>query len=275
MVPTDPRAHTAWVYNTAAGQYDDPALSFWERFGRRTVDRLELRPGARVLDACCGTGASALHAARQVGPRGHVTGIDLAEGMLERARTKAAALGLHHAGFRVADIENSGLPAGSFDAVVCVFGIFFVPDMKAAVRSLWRLVRPGGVLAITTWGTGVFEPADSAFWKAVDQEREDLCRAFAPWDRVNTPDLLRELVEEAAAGAAEIRVEQEEGVHPLDSPEAWWRIVMGSGYRGTVEQLDPPARERVRATVSGRLAEDRVTRITADVVYAVARKGAA
>jgi ubiquinone/menaquinone biosynthesis C-methylase UbiE len=274
MVPTDPKAHAAWIYDAAAGQYDDPALSFWERFGRRTVERLELRPGARVLDACCGTGASALHAADQVGPRGQVIGIDLSEGMLQRARTKAAARGLHHASFHVADIENPGLPEESFDAAVCVFGIFFVPDMQAAVRALWRLVRPGGALAVTTWGPGVFEPADGAFWQAVLQEREDLCRAFAPWDRVNTPELLRALVAEGAAGAAAIHVEQEAGAHPLASPEAWWSIVMGSGYRGTVEQLDAAARERVRATVSKRLIQERVTRITADVLYAVARKEA-
>jgi ubiquinone/menaquinone biosynthesis C-methylase UbiE len=272
MVPSDPKERTAWIYNTAAARYDDPALSFWERFGRRTVERLQLPRGACVLDACCGTGASALHAARQVGPAGHVTGVDLAGEMLALARAKAAAQGLSHARFQVADIESPGLPSEGFDAVVCVFGIFFVPDMHAAVRSLWRLVRPGGKLALTTWGRGVFEPADSAFWKAVEREREDLSRAFAPWDRVNTPQLLRALIEEGTSGERGIEVEMEAGSHPLDSSEAWWRIVMGSGYRGTVEQLDEPARTRVKETVARQLEQDGVTAVTADVVYAVARK---
>src|SRR5690349_1979412 len=48
---------------------------------------------------------------------------------------------------------------GSFDAVVCVFGVFFAPDMTAFAAGMWRLVRPGGMLAITTWGPGLFEPA--------------------------------------------------------------------------------------------------------------------
>ncbi len=52
-----------------------------------------------------------------------------------------------------------GFPDGHFDAVVCVFGLFFVPDMEAQVAELWRMVRPGGQLAITTWGPGIFAPA--------------------------------------------------------------------------------------------------------------------
>jgi len=272
VIPNDPKARAAWTYNTASGSFDDPALSFWDRFGARTVDRLRLAPGSRVLDACCGTGASALPAAEAVGPSGSVLGVDLAEAMLERARAKAAARGLRQATFRVGDIEALGLPESSFDAVVCVFGIFFVDDMVGAVRSLWRLVRPGGVLGITTWGRGVFEPADRAFWAAVSREREDLARAFAPWDRANTPELLRALL--ADAGVSPSHVELEPARHPLPDPSAWWRIVMGSGYRATVEQLDPAARARIRETVENGLRAAGVSEVTADVVYGAARRDA-
>ena len=73
----------AATYNAASDFYDAPALSFRDRFGQATVARLELRPGARVLDICCGTGASALAAAEAVGPSGSVLGLDLAERQLE------------------------------------------------------------------------------------------------------------------------------------------------------------------------------------------------
>lgn len=55
------------TYNAAADSYDHPANTFWDRYGRRTVDRLRLRRGDRVLDVCCGSGASALPAAEAVG----------------------------------------------------------------------------------------------------------------------------------------------------------------------------------------------------------------
>jgi SAM-dependent methyltransferase len=123
------------------------------------VSRLPLAPGGTVLDLCCGTGASALPAARAVGSSGHVLAIDLAAPMLEVARTRAAAEGLAQLEFRLGDATRTGLPDGGFDAVVCVSGVFFAPDMAAFMREMWRLVRPGGVLAVTTWGLGCGSPA--------------------------------------------------------------------------------------------------------------------
>ena len=79
------------TYNAASDYYDDSANSFWERFGRRTVERLDLSPGARVLDVCCGSGASAIPSAETVGSDGFVLGVDLAENLLELARRKAAS----------------------------------------------------------------------------------------------------------------------------------------------------------------------------------------
>ena len=58
------------TYNAAAEYFDDPALSFWDRFGRATVERLNLTEGASVLDVCAGTGASAIPAAETVGSTG-------------------------------------------------------------------------------------------------------------------------------------------------------------------------------------------------------------
>ena len=140
----------ATTYNAAADHFDDDPLGFWDRYGRGTIERLTLSPGSTVLDVGCGSGASAIPAAQRVGPGGRVIGVDLAERLLAMARAKANALRLQNAEFRVGDMESLGFSDGAFDAVVCVFAIFFVPDMVKQVRELWRMVRPGGQLAITT-----------------------------------------------------------------------------------------------------------------------------
>src|SRR3954462_2291589 len=163
--PSTSRVRAA--YDAAADHYDQPALAFWEKYGRATILRLGLPPGAKVLDVCCGSGASALPAAAAVGPAGRVLGVDLAAGLIERARIKARERGLTQAEFGVGALAEISEPWESFDAVVCVFGIFFLPDLPAAVGRLWHWVRPGGQLAITTWGPRVFEPANSVFWNAV------------------------------------------------------------------------------------------------------------
>jgi len=142
----------ARTYGAAADHYRSAALSFWDRYGAATVARLGLAAGDTVLDLCCGAGASAIPAARAVGPSGQVLGIDVAAPMLELARARADRESLGHLTFRRGDATHTGLPSGGFGAVVCVFGVFFAPDMAAFVAEMWRLVRPGGVLAVTTWG---------------------------------------------------------------------------------------------------------------------------
>ncbi len=268
--PDAARAAAATTYNAAADSYDDPANSFWERFGTETVARLDLQPGERVLDVCCGSGASALAAAQMVGPAGSVLGVDLAERLLERARAKAAARELPQAGFRLGDLLDLRLPPDHFDAVVCVFGIFFVPDMAAAVRALWQVTRAGGRLAITTWGPRFLEPATTAFWDAIRDVRPDLYKGFNPWDRISDPASLRALLRASGIEAADIVAQP--GTHVISTPDDWWSAVLGTGYRGTLEQLDAAERERVRAANYDFVARSTIREVDVNVVFAVATK---
>jgi ubiquinone/menaquinone biosynthesis C-methylase UbiE len=262
------KTQAAATYNAAADSFDDPALAFWDLIGRRTIDRLRLKLGDRVLDAACGTGASALPAAQAVGLSGNVVAIDLAERLLELARAKAQRLSLQNVEFKLADMEQSGFADGSFDAVVCVFGIFFVPEMTHAMRELWRMVREGGQLAITTWGPRALEPESSAFWKAVEAERPDLVRGFNPWDRISTAPALEQLFH--SSGIAEVRIAEESYAQPVSSPDDWWTIALGTGFRGTIEQLDPAAQKRVRAANVAQL--EKIREIEVNALYAIAAK---
>jgi ubiquinone/menaquinone biosynthesis C-methylase UbiE len=105
-----------------------------------------------------------------------VVGADVSPGLLALARRKAPP----HAEFRVGDMRALGYPDASFDAVICVFGIFFAPDRSALAAELWRMVRRGGVLAVTTWGEGPFEPGASAFWDAVGGFRRSSYAGYNP-----------------------------------------------------------------------------------------------
>ena len=92
------------TYSAAADNFDAKPLAFWDRYGRRTVERVRLRRGARVLDVCCGSGASALPAAQAVGPEGVVIAVDLSEWLLGLGRAKATAAGLRCVEFRSGDM---------------------------------------------------------------------------------------------------------------------------------------------------------------------------
>jgi len=140
------KAKAAATYDAAVDHFDDEPLTFWDRIGRRTVERLALSLSAQVLDVGCGTGASALPAAQAVGPSGRVVGVDLSA----RLTRQGGRARLTNVEFRIGDMTSSGYPDQSFDAVISVFSVFFVPDVEGLVRELWRIVRRGGKLVVTT-----------------------------------------------------------------------------------------------------------------------------
>jgi ubiquinone/menaquinone biosynthesis C-methylase UbiE len=260
----------ACTYGAAADHYGLAALSFWDRFGAATVTRLPLTAGHTALDLCCGGGASAIPAARVVGPEGRVLGIDVAEPLLEMARARAAREGLANIGFRCGDATRTALPDGSFAAVTCVFGVFFAPDMPGFVAEMWRLVRPGGVLAITTWGPGLFEPASTVFWESVREVEPSLYKAFNPWDDITTEAALADLL--SRGGVEHPAVMAAAGRHHLDHPDRFWDIVLGSGYRATVDALSPGQRDLLRRRVLSELQSGGITSLRTDVVFGTAQR---
>jgi ubiquinone/menaquinone biosynthesis C-methylase UbiE len=266
----DAQRRAAFAYNAAADFYDASPLGFWNYFGRKTIERLSLQNGSPVIDVCCGAGASALPAAEFVGPEGKVIGVDVAQSLLELARAKAAQRRLGNTRFELGDLLSLRFPNESFDAAVCVFGIFFVPDMAMAVRELWRLVRRGGQLAVTTWGPNLFEPANEAFWRSIKDVRPDLYKGFNPWDQINDPASLMTIMREGGVESAKIA--EENRLHPISSVEDWWTIVLGSGYRGTIEQLNPSEREKVKDANLSFIRDEKVSAIETNVLYALATK---
>jgi demethylmenaquinone methyltransferase / 2-methoxy-6-polyprenyl-1,4-benzoquinol methylase len=110
-----------------------------DRRWRRLAARAVVRPGDRVLDACCGTGDLAL-AAEEAG--GTVVGLDFSERMLERARRKSSGIE-----WVLGDLLALPFARESFDAATVGFGVRNVEDLESGLRELRRTLRPGGRLA--------------------------------------------------------------------------------------------------------------------------------
>ena len=129
--------HAAEVYET----FFVPAL--FAPWAPRVADAALLAPGQKVLDVACGTGVLAREAALRVAPDGTVTGLDRNEGMLAVARRAAPGLD-----WRSGVAEALPFPDRAFDAVVSQFGLMFFDDRAAALREMWRVLRPGGRLVL-------------------------------------------------------------------------------------------------------------------------------
>jgi ubiquinone/menaquinone biosynthesis C-methylase UbiE len=267
-----PRNETAKTFDAAADGFDHPALSFWDRYGRRSISLLGLKTGDRVLDLCCGTGASAIPAAQAVGITGHVTGIDISEGMLALARKKAEEARLTQVEFRNQDADLLAFPAESLDAAICVFGLYFLPDMESMLRRMWNWLKPGGKIVITAWGPRAFEPAESLFMELLEAEKsnaKDLPAASA-WERLKDVDAMRTLFSESGINSPSIFEERD--ILRLNSPEDWWKITLGSSGRALIEALPPKARDRLHARTIHEFTVRGIEELEISVIYGIATK---
>jgi arsenite methyltransferase len=108
-----------------------------------------LRPGETVLDLGSGAGFDAFLAAREVGPAGHVIGVDMTPEMLERARANARQVGHANVEFRAGRIESMPVDDASVDVVISNCVINLVPDKAAVYREIARVLRPGGRMVVS------------------------------------------------------------------------------------------------------------------------------
>jgi arsenite methyltransferase len=107
-----------------------------------------LAPGERVLDLGSGAGTDSLVAAQMVGAGGRVTGIDMTEAMLVKARSAATAMGVSNVEFVESEAERLPFSDASFDVVISNGVIDLVPDKDAVFAELYRVLAPGGRMQI-------------------------------------------------------------------------------------------------------------------------------
>jgi ubiquinone/menaquinone biosynthesis C-methylase UbiE len=205
------------AYDAIAPAYERLTAPLYRPIAKRLLQRIDLRPGWRVLDAGTGTGLIALLGAPRVGKEGRIVGIDASEKMLDIARQKAAQFGFSQCEFRVGDIQSLDFPAAHFHAALSQFALHHT-DPARSLAEFHRVLMPGGMLVVHEWADTpnvpnrafrdaltkrrAAEPSDALRWLRAQSERaNEFRRAIA------TPEGMELLAQAARFSEIETRKE--------------------------------------------------------------------
>lgn len=252
----------AWaaVFDQAAEGFVALAAPLWDPLGDMLVGRARPRPGERILDACCGTGASARPAAHAVGESGRVDAVDVSRALIDAGRQ--AATGLPQLRFVQGDVTAWQPRDGAYDLVQSGFGVVFLPDMDAGSRHLISLLRAEGRFAVQAWRAGALTDFARCMLDAAAEQVPELAgrppAATSAGDRIDSVGGLRDWL--TSLGLARVQVWESPSAVPL-TPALAWDLVRGTGFRRVLAGCDTGTAHRIRDGLLARIARRGLTEL--------------
>lgn len=258
------------VFSETQAEFDRLSSWVWDPLGQALVDLTAPSPGDRVLDACCGAGASAIPAARKVAPDGHVDAIDIAEPLLSLGMQYANQQGVTTVDFKAAD-ANTWDADQPYDVVQSSYGVFFLPEMDISVRRLLGLLCSGGRFGLSAWWRPALHGFSAALMDTVTAfgadpaESPGARRVNTQAERIGTPETMRSWLE--SLGLTNIVVRPLRHTAAL-TPRSAWDLVLGTGFRRLLSRFDADTRTGLRDAFLTCLAERNITQVDLGTVIA-------
>jgi len=271
---TDPNAVFAGSIPENYDRHLGPVL--FEPYAQDLAMLLKVGDGARVLEVACGTGILTRHLRNRLPAGADLVATDLNQPMIDFARRKL--VGMKGIKWQAADACSLPFPKASFDALVCQFGLMFVPDKEVALREARRVLAPGGTCLFSVW--------DSLERNTFAKVAHETIAGFFPVDpptfyqvpfSLHRQDALKEML--AGAGFGEIRIEPVSlrGESP-DARDLARGLVEGNPTGNTIRERGRVKADDVIQAVAVALARefgDRPVRIPLHALVATGRAGSA
>ena len=135
--------------------------------GEAALNKLNFNEEENVLDIGCGCGPTTLNIAKRIGPSGNVTGLDISEPMLKRAKESAVEMSITNTSFKCVDVQTEDLGDQIYSAAFSRFGVMFFEDSIAAFKNINKSLISGGYLSFVCWQSPAVNPWQSLFIQEV------------------------------------------------------------------------------------------------------------
>lgn len=211
-------------WDLVAAGYAETTMQMFAQFADLAIEASKLKPEAVVLDVACGPGTLALRCADQAS---RIHGIDFSQAMLDCFAERIEQEGHRHIDIHCGDAQQLPYADNSFDAAFSLFGLMFFPDRNKGFAEIYRTLKPGGTIAVTSWAPVDQSPAMQLMFGALRAIKPELPEPQRAIDTLENPKRFEQ--EMRSAGFRNIEVRSVTGLFPVQSvPEFWDFMVRGS-----------------------------------------------
>jgi ubiquinone/menaquinone biosynthesis C-methylase UbiE len=211
-------------WNLVADGYAETTMLVFEQFADEAIAASKLKPNSTVLDVACGPGTLALRLASHAA---QVHGIDFSEAMLAIFRNKIEQAGHRNIALHCGDAQTLPYADETFDSAFSLFGLMFFPDRQKGFAEIYRTLKPGGSIAVTSWAPVDQSPAMQTMFGALRAIKPDLPQPQRSVTTLENPERFKQEMEEAGFRNVEIRLVTK--AFPTGSTREFWdNMVKGS-----------------------------------------------